>query len=649
MTSLLVDYAMMVQDLGFHPVPIGAEKKPPSWFYWTDLREGKRPALTPQEIESIFSSPEIRKVGIILDKRSFLIDYDGALGEYVLWKEMISRCSKELQRQLKSTAHTKTPHGGHILIKLDASTFPDGIEEILCWQLLGNSHTNSSNNGNGHAEIRILSQNKYSIEYGQDYEPINDIQHMVTLSYEASFELVEICRRFKSESTAIRNVASSLLPYWVKERRQDLALAIPGYLHKNKVGVGIARHLIQYLVQLTNDEELQMRLDAVIHTYAKKMAEVSGLNKLLELVDGNESVIDKIGEQFSRLGYRFYDGNSGAFNYKDSAIDSKEDNNDVKLSAKVLSLLEPNIELLFKNQFDLGFAAIQINGHREIVPVHKSKRFDLWIRKTYYNETGDTLGNDVLKEVVDTLEAKALFDGPEMTLDLRISKDPHDELVYWYDLNNDNWEAIKITKDGWTIVNSNEVPIIFRRYSGQQAQVYPSKSYPPNIMDQFLNLINLKNSENTRLLVKCYVVSIFIPGIAKAMLMIHGPKGAAKTAFEDLVKQLPDPSILSNLTLPRTTEQLAQQLMHNFLTYYDNVSTLPEWLSNDLCRAVTGTANSKRELYSDDDDIIYQYKRPIGFNGINLAATRADLLDRGLASSLITYSLYTVSVMILYI
>jgi hypothetical protein len=112
--------------------------------------------------------------------------------------------------------------------------------------------------------------------------------------------------------------------------------------------------------------------------------------------------------------------------------------------------------------------------------------------------------------------------------------------------------------------------------------------------------------------------------------MIHGSKGTAKTAFEDLVKLLQDPSSLSNLTLPRTTEQLAQQLMHNFLPYYDNVSTLPEWLSNDLCRAVTGTASSKRELYTDDDDIIYQYKRPIGFNGINLTATRADLLDRGL-------------------
>jgi hypothetical protein len=35
-------------------------------------------------------------------------------------------------------------------------------------------------------------------------------------------------------------------------------------------------------------------------------------------------------------------------------------------------------------------------------------------------------------------------------------------------------------------------------------------------------------------------------------------------------------------------------------------------------------------LFSDDDDIIYNFKRCIGFDGINLAATKADLLDRGL-------------------
>ena len=257
--KLLVDHAKKVQTLGFHPVPIaeGSEKKPPSWFHWTDLREGKRPALTHQEIESIFSSPEVVRVGIILNNRTVVIDYDGALGERMLWNEMIPSCSKELQGFLRSTAHTKTPHGGHILVILDSNAFPEGIEEIFCWQLIGNGFAN------GNAEIRILSQHKYSIEYGQGYEPIRDIQEIVTLSKRESTELVEICTRFKTESTAIRNISNSLLQYWAKGRRHDLALTIAGYLYKNKVTVGVARCLVLYMTHITNDEELQSRLDAV--------------------------------------------------------------------------------------------------------------------------------------------------------------------------------------------------------------------------------------------------------------------------------------------------------------------------------------------------------------------------------------------------
>ena len=65
--------------------------------------------------------------------------------------------------------------------------------------------------------------------------------------------------------------------------------------------------------------------------------------------------------------------------------------------------------------------------------------------------------------------------------------------------------------------------------------------------------------------------------------------------------------------------------MHNYICYFDNVSEIKEWISDQLCRAVTGSGFSKRELYSDDDDIIYNFRRCIGFNGINLGATKADL------------------------
>lgn len=42
----------------------------------------------------------------------------------------------------------------------------------------------------------------------------------------------------------------------------------------------------------------------------------------------------------------------------------------------------------------------------------------------------------------------------------------------------------------------------------------------------------------------------------------------------------------------------------------------------------------QREIYSDDDDVIYQFKRCIGINGINIAATKPDLLDRSILTEL---------------
>src|SRR5215831_19373918 len=99
---------------------------------------------------------------------------------------------------------------------------------------------------------------------------------------------------------------------------------------------------------------------------------------------------------------------------------------------------------------------------------------------------------------------------------------------------------------------------------------------------------------------------------------------------QELIKTLVDPSSILTLAFPRDINEFIQGLAHNYIVYFDNISIIPEWISDILCRAVTGSGFSKRMLYSDDDDIIYNFKRCIGFNGINLAATKADLLDRGL-------------------
>jgi len=87
------------------------------------------------------------------------------------------------------------------------------------------------------------------------------------------------------------------------------------------------------------------------------------------------------------------------------------------------------------------------------------------------------------------------------------------------------------------------------------------------------------------------------------------------------------------ITVPELLEseqenEVIQQLAHNYLAFYDNVSYIPKWLSDLFCRAQSGMGHSKRALFTNDDDVIYNLKRCIGLNGINVVASSGDLLDR---------------------
>ncbi len=93
---------------------------------------------------------------------------------------------------------------------------------------------------------------------------------------------------------------------------------------------------------------------------------------------------------------------------------------------------------------------------------------------------------------------------------------------------------------------------------------------------------------------------------------------------------LVDPSTTQTFTFPRDSNEFIQQLSHNYIVYYDNVSIIQDWVSDSLCRAVTGSSFSKRALWTNDEDFYYNFKRNLGINGIDLAATKADLLDRSI-------------------
>lgn len=255
--------------------------------------------------------------------------------------------------------------------------------------------------------------------------------------------------------------------------------------------------------------------------------------------------------------------------------------------------------------------------NNETIPLSASKLKD-YLSHQFYRAERKAPNSDTLNQCLNVLKGKALFESPKIELFNRIAdKDG----AFWYDLCDGR--AVKITSDGWEITNN--FPILFRRYTHQQPQTEPSRNGNAWDIFKYLNI-----HEENHLLVLVYVISCFIPDIPHPIFHPHGQHGAGKTTLCNVIKRLCDPSSIEAIITPRDATQLIQVLAHHHVCLFDNMSDLPVWMSDILAQACTGGGFSKRQLFTDDDDIVYQIKRCIGINGINLLISRSDLMDRSI-------------------
>ena len=195
------------------------------------------------------------------------------------------------------------------------------------------------------------------------------------------------------------------------------------------------------------------------------------------------------------------------------------------------------------------------------------------------------------------------------------------EGAIWIDLTDDRWRAVRVSTDGWEIVD--DPPILFRRFNHQSAQVEPQRG---GSLDLLRNHLPLNDSD--LLLLTVYLVTSLVPDIPHPIVHPHGEKGAGKTVLSRMCRRLVDPSDLEVASFPSSLNDLVQMLSHHYMPVFDNVDGLSPERSDVLCRAVTGEGFSKRAHYTNDDDFIYHYLRCPLLNGINIAAQRPDLLDR---------------------
>ncbi|OGI20779.1 MAG: hypothetical protein A3B68_09595 [Candidatus Melainabacteria bacterium RIFCSPHIGHO2_02_FULL_34_12] len=276
---------------------------------------------------------------------------------------------------------------------------------------------------------------------------------------------------------------------------------------------------------------------------------------------------------------------------------------------------------LFYDSTNEPYIRIKIKDHYETCSL-RSKKFKTLLSGLCWEMLGKRSSPELINQALSILEYKALFEGEEHKLFVRVAKRSSDE--YWYDLADNKWKAVQVTQDGWEVIE--QVPILFKRYSQQSVQVIPEHNGDIKLILKYLNLKDKKQE----LLVLVIIVCGFIYGFPHPIVNVYGPQGAAKSTFLKILKNLIDPSPAGLNTLRSSVNDLIQEMSHQWCCFYDNVSELSDQCSDTLCRVVTGCGLTKRELYTNDDDVIYNIQRFVGINGINITTKKSDVLERSI-------------------
>jgi hypothetical protein len=283
-------------------------------------------------------------------------------------------------------------------------------------------------------------------------------------------------------------------------------------------------------------------------------------------------------------------------------------------------------------------------GHWETYPLH-SRRFQLWLRREFHRREKERLeGADeenqepmifphrALGDVVSHFESIALFEGPEEEVHVRVAG--KGGMIY-VDLCDRAWRAVEISVDGWRVIPSEEIPVKFVRSKGMLP--LPAPTQEDGALEKLRGLLNIGNSsageQNWRLIL-AWLAQAFTPTGPYPVLTLLGPQGAAKSTAQRILRNIADASSVPLRTAPRDEHNLYIDARAGWVIALDNMSGLPTWLSDALCRLATGGGFSTRQLYTDQDQILFDAMRPVILNGIGDVVTRPDLLDRALIINL---------------
>lgn len=279
---------------------------------------------------------------------------------------------------------------------------------------------------------------------------------------------------------------------------------------------------------------------------------------------------------------------------------------------------------LFHSPDGERYGVIQVNGHRETWSL-ESTVFRNLLDFKFYQLYGNLMPVGEINQIIRLLKAKAQFEAPEIPVFVRVAF--YNGSIY-LDLCNEKWEVVKITPNGWRVVQ--DPPVRFTRARGMLALPHPQKG---GNLDALRKLINAQDIDIWYSCLSWTIASLNPKG-PFPILNVEGGSGRAKSTAVRMIRHLVDPSIAPLRSAPNSVRDLMIASKDSWILAFDNLSKVPDWFSDALCRLATGGGFSTRKLFTDGEQFIVNTMRPIVINGIEFLPAREDFMDRSLVITL---------------
>jgi hypothetical protein len=272
---------------------------------------------------------------------------------------------------------------------------------------------------------------------------------------------------------------------------------------------------------------------------------------------------------------------------------------------------------LFHAPDDVAFADVDVDGHRETWPI-RSRGFRDWIKRRFHQETGGAPNSEALAAALGVVEAKARYDAPLRKVFVRVGE--LDGRLY-LDLADSNWRAVEIDKAGWRVVERPEAR--FRRSPDMLALPEPARGGSVESLRPLLNI-----GADDFVLAIAFELACLSGRAPYPVMVVGGEQGTAKSTRSALLCSVVDPRRPVLRALPRDERDLVIAARARHVLAFDNVPGLKIWLSDALCRLASGAGFGTRQLYTDDEEIVFDGARPGILNGIEDIVDRPDLAER---------------------